>query len=335
MQRRRLREPAPTAFCVRGCNDMSWLQPSPGSRLSSSGDASWLQPSPGTHRESQCHDAPSWLHPSLGHSSDQEALPSVHHEARRGMKRGRSVHWLEPAPGKSCQVAHETSPAWLWPSPGSSLGQPGASLDEPSTSSSRTRSIHLDLVSVYMIDSQDPSLSLYQQNGADKQRIRNVLGSGCGACGCLKRLPSQSAIDFCVRFHNLTDEARSHYLHTAYDTCGEELGTAPQGSSSCPNPKHIRTQWHLLGQRVNVKCLGKLLGMGPCSFYKKCKGQVDMRKFPHPRGRNPCPQIMIVDQLFLRIVLLGGRATSRSGCAIAGCRCPHQCQSGICGRHSR
>ena len=151
-----------------------------------------------------------------------------------------------------------------------------------------------------MINSQDPSLSSYQQNGADKQRIRNVLSSGCGACGCLKRLPSQSATDFCVRFHNLTEEARSHYLHTAYETCGGEPGTAPAGSSSCPNPKHVRTEWHLLGQRVSVKCLGKLLGMGPCSFYKKCKGQVGMRGFPHPRG-HACPQSLLVDQLFCEL----------------------------------
>ena len=267
---------------------MSWLQPSAGSKKSSCDDGSWLQPTAGRRKESQCCDAPSWLHPSAVHSSDQEALPSVHHDARAGRTRGH-LDWLEPAPGKSCKVVCETSPAWLQPSPGASLDQP-----ECSTSSSGTRSIHLDLVSLYMINSQDPSLSSYQQNGADKQRIRNVLSSGCGACGCLERLPIQSATDFCVRFHNLTEEARSHYLHTAYGTCGGEPGTAPAGSSSCPNPTHVRTEWHLLGQRVSVKCLGKLLGMGPCSFYKKCKGQVDMRRFPHPRG-DACPQSLIID----------------------------------------
>ena len=168
---------APTASCVLcaclGC--MSWLQPSAGSRKSLCGDGSWLQPTAGTRKESQCRDAPSWLNPTPAQPSDQEAFPSVHHEARRGQKRGHSVDWLEPAPGKSCQVAHETSLAWLQPSPGASLDQPGASLGQPSTSSSGTRSIRLDLANLYMINSQDPSLSSYQQNGADKRRIRNAL----------------------------------------------------------------------------------------------------------------------------------------------------------------
>ena len=62
-----------------------------------------------------------------------------------------------------------------------------------------------------------------------------------------------------------------------------------------PQPQAYQDTVVQLGQRVNVARLGKLLGMAPRSFYKKCKGQIDMLKFRHPRSY-ACPQSMIVDQ---------------------------------------
>ncbi len=267
---------------------MLWLTPSPGSskRTKLSEDPSWLQPAAGagpgampTHEPPLQHrcehmqeNAPAWLQPAASCSSSSSSSPQ------------RSAF----PPGQESAA----SPSWLDPPPSSSqLSACRASAAQSATS--HVRRVHLDLVPLLMIDSQAEMQSSYQQNGADPQRIRQVLSVGC-SCGCMSKLPTKEVIDFCQRLHNLSLEARDHYIHTAYDTCGEEEASSVQRS------KQLHTEWHLLGQRLNVKCLQAILGIGCRAFYKKCNGRPDMRKFPRPRAPG-CPQSMIVDQFFCEL----------------------------------
>ena len=102
----------------------------------------------------------------------------------------------------------------------------------------------------------------------------------------MRKLVPADAISFCTHLHSLSDESVTHYFHTAYDTCGED--------SSEPASKRLRTEWYFLGHHTTVECLQSLLRMCARTFYKKCHGTLDMRKFPSPVGHSS-PQSLIVD----------------------------------------
>lgn len=141
-----------------------------------------------------------------------------------------------------------------------------------------------------MIDAKTSKKTTYQSNGADVERIRTKMSEGC-KCGATAKLNTADVTAFCTHMHSLSDEAVTHYLHTAYDTCdgGHESTT-----------QALRTEWYFLGHRINVGCLRKLLGMASRTFYKRCHGGLDMRKFPAPSGHSS-PQSVIVDQFFCEL----------------------------------
>ena len=149
------------------------------------------------------------------------------------------------------------------------------------------RRIHLDFALLKEIDAKVCKKTAYQSNGADVERIRRKMSEGC-KCGATAKLNTADVIAFCTQLHSLTEEALTHYLHTAYDTCdgGHESTT-----------QALRTEWYFLGHRINVECLRGLLGMASRTFYKRCHGTLDMRKFAAPSGHSS-PQSVIVDQFF-------------------------------------
>ena len=257
---------------------MSWLNPSPGSSLSGSPPSEqcsdWLTPVPGCPSASSASDQQcDWLKPSPGQQSLQE--PSAKHR-RLAQKQ---PDWLCPA------VGHDGS---------SSAPEVSVQCSEFSTASeasAHVRHIHLDMVSLLMINSYISKQSSYQVNGADSVRIRTRLSQRC-KCGCMRKLVPADVISFCTHMHSLSDESVTHYFHTAYDTCG--------GDSSEPPSKRLRTEWYFLGHHTTVECLQSLLGMSTRTFYKKCHGTLDMRKFPSPVGHSS-PQSLIVDQFFCEL----------------------------------
>ena len=137
-----------------------------------------------------------------------------------------------------------------------------------------------------MINSHNSKQTRYQVNGADSVIIHKRLSQG-RKCGCMRKSVPAGVISFCTHLRSLSDESVTHYFHTAYDTCGED--------SSEPLSKRLRTEWNFLGHHTTVECLQSLLGMSTLTFYKKCHGTLDMRKFPSPVGHSS-PRSLIVDQ---------------------------------------
>ena len=103
------------------------------------------------------------------------------------------------------------------------------------------------------------------------------------------KLKPACVVTFCTQLRTLSEEAVTHYFQTAYDTTGEE-GTEPSS-------KRLRTEWNFLGHRTSVECLPSLLGLSGRTFYNKCHGTLDMRKFPSPIGHTS-PQSLIANQFF-------------------------------------
>ena len=298
---------------------MSWLNPSPGSARASSGP-SWLTPSPGgsaagskrkaggsgqtnVQHSSASQPLPDWLNPPAGSASVQG--PSA---TRRRPPKQEQPDWLqppaahEPNRGSSAKRRRtsEPQPDWCNPPPGAeaSCSNDGSQRSEFSnvgtSSNKRARHIHLDLVSLLMINSKVEKQTCFQTNGADAVRIRNRLSQGC-KCGAMAKLRPADVIAFCGHLHSLDTDAVTHYFHTAYDTCDGGHDSGVQSSE-----KALRTEWHFLGHRMNVECLQQLLGMSHQTFYKKCHGALDLRKFPVPSGR-ATPQSLIVDQFFCEL----------------------------------
>ena len=195
---------------------MSWLNPSPGNSLCGSPPSEqcsdWLTPVPGR--------------PSASSASDQQC------------------DWLQPSPvqqsfqkpsAKRRRIA-QTEPDWLRPAVGndgsSSAPEVSVQCSESSTASeasAHVRHIHLDMVSLLMINSFSSKQTSYQVNGADSVRIRKRLSQGC-KCGCKRKLVPADVISFCTHLHSLSDESVTHYLHTAYDTCG---GDSSEPAGKC------------------------------------------------------------------------------------------------------
>ena len=64
------------------------------------------------------------------------------------------------------------------------------------TSNPGVRRIHLDLVSLLMINSKAEKQTIYQMNGADADSIRRILLQGC-KCGAMAELRPADVIAYC------------------------------------------------------------------------------------------------------------------------------------------
>ena len=138
---------------------MSWLNPWPGPRS----DPSWLVPSASVQRSSSLHG----LHPAAGR--------------RRSPVKQEQLDWLQPSAGRASiegasskrRRAQGPQPDWCNPPPGAeaSCSQCSASTGNEgiqrsvSTSDPGVRRIHLDLVSLLMINSKAEKQTIYQMNG--------------------------------------------------------------------------------------------------------------------------------------------------------------------------
>ena len=289
---------------------MAWLSPSPGVAKSSNGP-SWLQPAPNSgtcQRPSASQHLADWLTPAVNSRSSASSVhPAQEPPTRQSqVTKEQPPSWLNPPATSQCSVGGERPskrrrtivkeevPAWLNVSAGSpSSGSRGPAFSpesEAATANPAVRRIHLDLVSLLMIDAKASKKSTYQNNGADVERIRKKMSIAC-KCGVTAKLKTADVIAFCTHVHSLSDEAVTHYFHTAYDTCD---------GGHQPTTQTLRTEWYFLGHRINVECLQGLLGMGTRTFYKRCHGTLDMRKFPAPSGHSS-PQSLIVDQFFCEL----------------------------------
>ena len=268
-----------------------------------------------------CH-GPGWLSPSAGKRKTPEqpntgsvtkalkfgtsvGAPSGRNRtaehARAASQRHQSgASWLSPAPGRivselpQAKRGPTTKPkAWHWLCP--PVGREATSWINVQRSASQARRIHLDLVSLLMIDSKTEKQTNYQINGAESGRIRKLLSRGCRH-GCMQKLKAADVITFCNHLHSLSEDALAHYLHTAYETCGDEA----DDRHLLGLRERVRIEWYLLGHHITVDCLQSLLGMTSRTFYKKCHGTLDMRRFPAPSGHT-CPQGLIVDQFFCEL----------------------------------
>ena len=141
-----------------------------------------------------------------------------------------------------------------------------------------------------MVQNEVASPTTYAQEGASSKRVHTVFREGACQCGCYLALSVGDVVAFCQRYHALTVECQSHLLKVAYDTAGGVLPTDRAEDVA------LHTEWHLLGHRVCVTALVKLLGIGRRTFYSRIAGSVDGRKLSvHVRD---ALQGRIVDQFF-------------------------------------
>jgi len=124
------------------------------------------------------------------------------------------------------------------------LGVQRSELSEERNATANVRRIHLDLVSLLMINSKTSQQTSYQSNGADSGRVRKVLSKGC-ICKCMWKFKAVNVTAFCAHLHNLYEDAVSHYFHTAYNTCGD--------ADTDITTRLLRIEWPSLGQRTTVR----------------------------------------------------------------------------------
>jgi hypothetical protein len=129
------------------------------------------------------------------------------------------------------------------------LGAQRSELSEDRNATANVRRIHLDLLSLLMINSKTSQQTSYQSNGADSGLVRKDLSKGC-KCGCMCKLKAVDVITFCAHLQSLSEDAVSHYFHATYNTCGDAATDIPTTL--------LRTEWRLLGQRTTVKWLQSL-----------------------------------------------------------------------------
>ena len=109
---------------------------------------------------------------------------------------------------------------------------------------------------------------------------------------CAKQCPVSSVMEYCQRFHRLSEECQTHLIATSYETCGP-----------IPTDRAARTQWHLLGIPVCVSALAAILGVTPRTLYKRVHHAVDLRKGSWSVQPHPAPQQSIVDQFFAELYM--------------------------------
>ena len=173
------------------------------------------------------------------------------------------------------------------------------------------RQVHLELATALMASGKaasaaaspaDPTSSaglpgtVYNRNCADVQRIGKVLRAGC-SCSfqCRKNMPQKTLEEFCKVWSSLTDEEQGQVLKVSYSN-----------ANSCDveteDMRRLVTQWYLCGTRVSVECLISMLGTTAKTFFKKCQGVADRRKFPRLHHVSDSSS-QIVDQFFSELYL--------------------------------
>ena len=237
---------------------------------------------------------------------------------------GRARSWLQP--GASAQPTPNSSPAptcmrtWMEPSavaepqdnrhsngPRSWLvpcatAEPQAKRHRISEArvqcpESSERRLHLDLVTLMLATDEADHLTKYARDGMDSGRVRRVLKNPCQCTGdsrcCARQLPVAGVVEYCQRFHHLSEECQTHLISTSYETCGP-----------APTDKSTRTQWHLLGEPVCVSALSAILGVTPRTLYKRVHQAVDLRKGPWAVQPHAAPQQSIVNHFLLSFTCL-------------------------------
>ena len=153
----------------------------------------------------------------------------------------------------------------------SATEQPQAHVAVPAPPVSSERHLHLELITLMMATGEADHLTKYALNGMDSARVKCVLKNPCqrtadSRCHA-RQLPLTGVMEYCERFHHLSEECQTHLVSTSYET----LGPAPEH-------KGVKTQWHLLGVPLCVAALGALLGITPRTWYKRVHKIVDLRK---------------------------------------------------------
>ena len=158
------------------------------------------------------------------------------------------------------------------------------------------RNLHLDLLTLLLATDEADHLTKYAQNGMDSARVQRVLKKPCNCTGdsrCRAReLPMARVMEYCQRFHHLSEECQTHLMATSYETCGPS-----------PADGGVKTQWHLLGVPVCVSALAAVLGMSPRTLYKHVHQAVDLRKGSWSVRPYDAPKEHIVNQFFAELYM--------------------------------
>ena len=184
--------------------------------MRSTGQRGWLAAS----HEKHAHGSPvssgagsetstrSWLRPG---ASAQPRTNSPHPP-----KRGRA--WLDPSATEQPQATCGSlgSRACLYPS-ASAQPQAKRKLMEgpvPAPPVSSERHLHLGPITLMMATGEVDHLAKYALNGMDSARVKRVLNNPCKCTANSKcracQLPLTSVMDYCERFHHLSEECQTH-----------------------------------------------------------------------------------------------------------------------------
>lgn len=198
---------------------------------------------------------------------------------------------------------------WMTLDPGSAAQAAGEPRAE-SGSSPSPRHVHLDLVTVMMASANmanasarpadttplESSGSVYSRNCADVERIDRVLGTNCKCKSkCKQNMDRTRLVEFCKAWSTLSAEEQGHVLRISYNNVNitdVELEDMPR----------MVTKWHLCGTHVSVECLVSMLGTTANTFFKKCQGVADRRKFPRLHNVSDSSS-RVVDQFFSELYL--------------------------------
>lgn len=230
--------------------------------------------------------SPAWTHPLPGPRAFDGPGPSS-----KAAKKAKL-----PNPRLPCQVAgnrdlaseaESKNPSWLNPDPGSDLLHQIQDLGPTSTSRriDTVRQIHIDMPTLLMASSHsnsvDPSSrTKYSRRGSDADRIRLCLRQRC-KCSfrCKANMNEKHLLEFCERWHLLSDDAQSHLLQVCYWSAGPgAVDEEPGIEDECK--LRTKAQWFLLGIRVSVSCLASMLGISERKLFNFINGVPDRRKEP-------------------------------------------------------
>ena len=131
--------------------------------------------------------------------------PQADRQTMDGSNRSRS--WLEPSAILDPQVKRQRMP------------RAGVQCPESSV-----RNLHLDLLSLMLATDEADHLTKFAHNGMDSSHVKSVLKKPCECTGdsrcCAQQLSVAGVVEYCQRFHHLSEECRTHLIATSYETCG-------------------------------------------------------------------------------------------------------------------
>ena len=89
------------------------------------------------------------------------------------------------------------------------------------------RHLYLDLSTLMLATDQADHVTKYALNGMDSARVRRVLQNPCrctaGSNCSARQLLVTGVMEYCGRFHHLSQECQTHSMSTSYETCGPAL----------------------------------------------------------------------------------------------------------------